>query len=106
MTLTNAYTNVYFSRRWVAMEFDGFDWDRGNREKCQQHAVPIATIENLFTRPVIILPDRENPSGERRYRAVGTTEEGRKVFVVFTLRDRGGVMRLRPISARERSGDL
>ena len=82
------------------MEFDGFDWDGGNRQKCQKHGVPIAEIEDLFLGPVVILPDRKNLSGERRYRAVGTTEEGRKVFVVFTLRDHGGVVWLRPISAR------
>jgi len=27
------------------MEFDGFDWDEGNREKCQQHGVLIKAIE-------------------------------------------------------------
>jgi hypothetical protein len=77
-----------------------FDWDSGNREKCQKHGLPIAEIESLFLGPVVMLPDRENPAGERRYRAVGTTEEGREAFVVFTLRSRGSTVRLRPISAR------
>ena len=42
----------------------------------------IAGIESLFEGPVLILPDKENPSGERRYRAIGTTDEGRKAFVI------------------------
>jgi hypothetical protein len=60
----------------------------------------IAGIESLFEGPVLILPDKENPSGERRYGAIGTTDEGRKAFVIFHLRHRNGAQRLRPISAR------
>jgi uncharacterized DUF497 family protein len=26
----------------------GFDWDSGNRDKCQKHGVSIAEIEALF----------------------------------------------------------
>jgi uncharacterized DUF497 family protein len=28
----------------------GFDWDRGNLEKCRRHGVEIADIEELFRR--------------------------------------------------------
>lgn len=28
---------------------DGFDWDAGNRDKCQKHGVSIPEIERLFT---------------------------------------------------------
>jgi uncharacterized DUF497 family protein len=59
------------------MEFAGFDWDVGNRTKCKKHGLSIAEIESLFNRPIIILPDKENPQGERRFRAIGTTEKGR-----------------------------
>ncbi len=82
------------------MEFDGFDRDRGNREMCQEHGMPIGTIETIFEGPVLILPDTEKPLGEQRYRAVGTTAEGRKAFVVFTLRERDVAIRPRTISAR------
>jgi uncharacterized protein len=41
-----------------------------------------------------------NASEETRFRAVGMTEEGRSVFVVFTFRDRDGHRLIRPISAR------
>jgi uncharacterized DUF497 family protein len=82
------------------MEFDGFDWDRGNREKCQKHGLSIAEIEGVFSQPVMVLPDKENPHGEQRFRAIGTAFEGRKVFVVFTLRKHGDGVLIRPISAR------
>jgi len=39
------------------MEFSGFDWDRGNLEKCQKHGISAEVIEGLFDRPVAILPD-------------------------------------------------
>lgn len=82
------------------MEFDGFDWDKGNRGKCQKHGVSLIEIEGVFSRPVLVLPDRDNSQGEQRFRAIGTTLESRKVFVVFTLRDHGKGVLIRPISAR------
>ena len=63
------------------MKFSGFDWDRGNLEKCQKHGISAELIESVFDRPVAILPDA-------------------KIFVVFTLRRRGDDILIRPISAR------
>lgn len=71
------------------MEFAGFDWDGGNRKKCQKHGISIAEIESVFSRPVVVLPDKDNPQGERRFRAIASTSKGRQVFVVFTLRNHG-----------------
>jgi len=82
------------------MEFAGFDWDRGNRKKCQKHGHSITEIESVFDRPVVILPDKENPHGERRFRSIGTTAKGRNAFVVFTQREGGDGVLIRPISAR------
>ncbi len=78
----------------------GFDWDVGNRAKCQKHGVSVDEIEELFARPIIILPDTTHSSTEERLRAIGRTEAGRYVFLVFTLRERGGKRFIRPISAR------
>jgi uncharacterized protein len=79
----------------------GFDWDSGNRDKCQKHDMSIEEIEGVFTRPVVLLPDKENPLGEPRLKAIGKTPRGRDAFVVFTWRaNRGGSAMLRPISAR------
>ena len=77
-----------------------FDWDEGNRHKCQEHGVSIAEIENLFKRPVMILPDPAHAQTETRMRAIGKTEQGRSVFLVFTIRKRGRKRLIRPISAR------
>jgi uncharacterized protein len=82
------------------MEFAGFDWDAGNRAKCQKHGLSIAEIESLFNRPIIMLPGKENLQGERRFLAIGTTAKGRHGFVVFTQRERGDGILIRPISAR------
>jgi uncharacterized DUF497 family protein len=76
----------------------GFDWDDGNRDKCEKHGVSREVIEELFSRPVAIEPD---PSPrEKRVRAIGEAEDGRSVFLVFTLREFDGEAFLRPISAR------
>lgn len=82
------------------MEFSGFDWDDANRTKCQKHGVSVAAVESLFFRGVMILPDAGHSQEETRFRAIGHTEKGRAVFVVFTLRSRSGEQLIRPISAR------
>jgi len=78
----------------------GFEWDSGNRKKCQAHGVSIAEIEDLFTRPVMLLPDPAHSQSETRMRAIGKTQEGRSVFLVFTIRKKGRKRLIRPISAR------
>ena len=81
--------------------FLDFDWDAGNREKCQQHGVTTATIEKLFGANALrVEPDILNSSAEQRYRAIGKTAAGRAVFLVFTFRDYGNGNLIRPISAR------
>jgi uncharacterized DUF497 family protein len=82
------------------MEFSGFDWDSANRAKCAKHGVPVSTVESLFLRGLLILPDEAHSLREQRFKAVGRTEQGRAVFVVFTLRRSGGATLIRPISAR------
>ncbi len=78
----------------------GFDWDTGNRAKCKEHGVSVDQIEGLFARPIMILPDTAHSTTEERLRAIGRTEADRTVFLVFTLRKRGGQKFIRPISAR------
>ena len=39
------------------MGCSGFDWDRGNLEKCQKRGISAEVIESVFDRPVAILPD-------------------------------------------------
>ncbi len=77
-----------------------FDWDDGNRAKCQKHGVSPAQIEALFDRPVLVIPDEAHSQDERRLRAIGRTARGRSVFLVFAVRERGGKRLIRPITAR------
>ena len=82
------------------MEFDGFDWDRGNREKCQKHGVSLAEIEELFRGFVLAGPDARHSAAEERFRAIGMTADQRGVFVAFTWRLRDKQRLIRPVSAR------
>ena len=78
----------------------GFDWDVGNRAKCEKHGVSVAEIEGLFSRPVFIIPEVIHSRGEERRKAIGKTANGRPVFLVFTVRERAGKHLIRPVSAR------
>ena len=79
----------------------GFDWDDGNIQKCRKHGVTAEAIENLFLSGSLrVEPDVANSVTETRFRAIGRTEGGRAIFVVFTLRDRGEGTLIRPIGAR------
>ena len=82
------------------MEFDGFDWDEANREKCQKHGVSQRDIETVLRFPGFIVPDTKHSLVEQRLIAMGKTIAGRWVFVSFTLRRSGDDLLLRPVSAR------
>ena len=78
----------------------GFDWDRGNRDKCRKHGVSIAEIEQIFEGTVAVFPAPSEAQHEERFKAIGLTSKDRHVFVVFTVRERGSDKLIRPISAR------
>ena len=79
----------------------GFDWDAGNRDKCQKHGVSQAEVKAIFHMPdVFIADDREYSQKKPRFLASGKTNEDRALSVAFTLRDKGGLLCIRPISAR------
>jgi uncharacterized DUF497 family protein len=82
------------------MIFSGFDWDRGNRSKCLKHGASIAEIESLFHGTPLVGPDIRHSAQEERFRAVGMTAKKRNLFVVFTFRQKGNDVLIRPISAR------
>jgi uncharacterized DUF497 family protein len=81
-------------------EVTGFNWDRANRNKCRKHGVSIAEIEAIFSKSLSVFPDPVHSKQEERFKAIGWTEKGRCIFVVFTLRKRGSDTLIRPISAR------
>ncbi len=80
---------------------DGFEWDEGNKEKSwKQHKVAWTEAEEAFVgEPVMVLPDPRHSGTELRTTLLGRTLAGRKVTVVFTIRNN----RIRVISARDMS---
>jgi uncharacterized DUF497 family protein len=84
------------------MEVEGleFDWDGGNREKCETHGLSVQDVESIFQRPISVFPDPEHSNEEERFIGIGRTYEDRSVLVVFTLRMKDGATFIRPISAR------
>ena len=84
----------------IVLHVSGFDWDGGNRAKCQKHGVSIAEIESVFRGSPRIAPDPKHSSDEDRLIAVGRTSAGRPVFVAFTVRTKDGRRLIRPVTAR------
>ncbi len=84
----------------MTVQVQGFDWDDGNRVKCQQHGVSIAEVEEVFASVVHTYPDPEHSHTETRFLTIGQTAKGRHVFLAFTFRDHGVKRLIRPISAR------
>ncbi len=54
----------------------------------------------MFSSSIAVLPDPMHSKSEERFKAIGQSEDGRWIFVVFTLRTRSGRKLVRPISAR------
>ena len=79
----------------------GFEWDAGNADKnWELHAVRRGEAENVFfNRPLIVAPDAGHSRQEARYAALGMTEKGRRLMVIFTVR---GTL-IRAISSRDMS---
>ncbi len=79
----------------------GFQWDQGNAQKnWELHQVSQAEGEEVFfNRPLLVAPDETHSQGEPRYAALGQTNGGRRLSVIFTKR---GTL-IRVISARNMS---
>lgn len=79
-------------------DFVGFEWDQGNINKNRKHDVEYTECEQIFfNEPIIILDDPKHSFQEERRAAFGVTESGRKLVLIFTLRNK----KLRVISARD-----
>ena len=81
-------------------EVSGFDWDSGNRDENTKHDVEWRESEQVFfNRPLIVIDDAAHSMSEARFAAFGKTDAGRKLIVVYTVRD----ALIRVISARDMS---
>lgn len=79
----------------------GFEWDEGNLLKNREkHDVSGSECEQVFfNRPLVAEPDVKHSGREQRFYVLGQTDSGRRLYLVFTVRDH----LIRVISARELS---
>jgi uncharacterized protein len=79
----------------------GFNWDKANLEKSKnKHRVEAYECEEIyFNQPLLLSRDAKHSVAEKRYYALGITDQERKLFVVFTIRKN----LIRIISARDMS---
>ena len=86
------------------LDFDsvvGFEWDAGNQRKSEvKHSVTQVEAEEIFfNQPLLISADDKHSDEERRYMALGKTNQARALTLIFTLRRDGALIRV--ISARD-----
>jgi uncharacterized DUF497 family protein len=82
-------------------DVDGFDWDAGNIDKNRdRHGVSNGECEEpFFNQPLLVVEDVKHSHYEQRFYALGQTNAGRRLFMVFTIRDN----KIRVICARDMS---
>jgi uncharacterized DUF497 family protein len=83
----------------------GFEWDAGNRRKSElKHGVAMAETQEVLLNDPLCQVDTRHSDDERRYVALGTTNEGRRLFISFMVRrNRVRVISARPMSRKERA---
>jgi uncharacterized protein len=100
------YTLVVYLLGAMGEETEGseFDWDGGNAEKnWLRHRISQAECEQVFfNRPLVVAEDIEHSDTEDRFLALGQTDAGRLLFVVYVLRgDKVRVVSARDMTRRE-----
>lgn len=99
------YTFIVYVMNMVELigmpDFEGFDWTGGNAEKnWDRHQVsPLEVEQVFFNSPLLAGEDEAHSQQEKRLFALGQTDEGRELFIAFTIRGR----KLRVVSARDMS---
>ena len=85
----------------ILKECTGFEWDNGNIDKNRtKHDVsPVESEQIFFNTPLLVHDDTLHSVEGKRYYALGKTNTGRRLFIVFTLRK----SLIRIISARDMS---
>lgn len=83
----------------ILESFEGFEWDEGNAGKNRhRHRVTDAESEEVFSNePLIVVRYSSHSRSELRYAVRGVTNLGRRLTVIFAVRN--ALMRV--ISARE-----
>ena len=83
----------------IITNYPGFEWDKGNLLKnWEKHGVSAPEREQIFfNRPLLTGSDEKHSQREARFYALGQTDTGRLLFIVFTVRNN----LVRVISARD-----
>lgn len=82
-----------------------FEWDEGNIDKnLTRHGVTHKEAEEVFdNEPKFIFEDEKHSYKEIRYGLFGQSDKGRKLSIVFTIRnDKLRIITARDMSKRER----
>jgi uncharacterized protein len=64
------------------------------------HGISISEIEAILRGQPLVAPDLAHSSIEDRLIAIRRNEEGRPLFIAFTIREKDGRRLIRPITAR------
>jgi uncharacterized DUF497 family protein len=74
----------------VLQNCTGFDWDKHNTNKnwLKHQALPIECEQIFFNKPLLVIDDIKHSQDETRCYALENTDKARKLFVVFTIRNR------------------
>ena len=81
--------------------FEGFEWNEANVSKnwLTHHVSPTEAEQVFLNRPLLVANDPKHSAGEKRYYVLGRTDQGRMLFIAFTVRRTS----IRVISARDMS---
>ena len=79
-----------------------FDWDAANLGHIADHGVSLEEVEEVFADTRRVSVEAYNTSTERRWAIVGSSDDERVLFVVYTRRD--GAIRV--VTARDASPTL
>jgi uncharacterized DUF497 family protein len=85
----------------ILFQVEGFEWDQSNIEKnWEKHRVSYLECEEVFfNQPLLVQEDESHSKFEPRYYVLGRSNDGRHLFIVFTIRRN----KIRVISARNMS---
>lgn len=91
--------------RLVVRGIKGFDWDEANWRKSEaKHGVAASEAEEALLADPVCRVDERHSDREQRYVALGSTSDGRLLFIAFTVRSsRIRIVSARPMSRRERA---
>ncbi|OGF98667.1 hypothetical protein A2153_04205 [Candidatus Gottesmanbacteria bacterium RBG_16_38_7b] len=91
----------------MSLNFDlsrivGFDWDNGNIDKnLKKHKVTNEESEGVFFNNPYVSEDIRHSEKEQRLQALGKTNQGRLLFISFTIRKLDQKLKIRVISCRD-----